>query len=240
MKRHIPNILTLGNLLCGVLAIRAIFNEKPVIAIGLVGIAAILDFFDGFVARTLGVSGELGKQLDSLADNVTFGVVPGIMLLSIAGFLTVQPVSTLDWLVFISCLLVPAMATMRLAIFNIDTKQSHGFIGMPTPGNTLLIASLYFLFFKDPMAEGIVASIISVQWVILIIALITAFWQIAPIPLMALKFKTYKFKENSWRYMFILIAAVLVLILQVGAIPLIIVCYFLFSLLANRSTKTTV
>ena len=238
MKRQIPNLLTLGNLICGVLAIRAIFNQSPMLAISFVGAAAVLDFFDGFVARLLKVSGELGKQLDSLADNVTFGVVPGLMLLSIGGFLNSSPQTMLDWLVFISCLLVPAMATMRLAVFNIDTKQSSGFIGMPTPGNTLLIASLYYLYFNDPGAEGIVASVMTEQWVIFVIAVVTAFWQIAPIPLMALKFKTFALKENSWRYAFILLAAILIAIFKIAGVPIIIVCYFLISILANRNLKS--
>ncbi len=237
MKKAIPHILTLGNLICGVLAIRAVVTGQPVLAITFVFVAAVLDFFDGFVARLLGVSGELGKQLDSLADNVTFGVVPGIMLLAVGGFVDQNPNTVLDWLVFAACLLVPAMATLRLAIFNIDTKQSTGFIGMPTPGNTLLIASLYFMFFRP---EGsTVTEFLSNQIWLLILALVSAFWQVLPIPLLALKFKTWNFAANRWRYIFIITALALVLALQVEGIPLAILFYFLFSIAANFSKNRT-
>ena len=235
MKKAIPHILTLGNLVCGVLAIRAIVTGEPFLAITFVFIAAVLDFFDGFVARALGVSGELGKQLDSLADNVTFGVVPGIMLLSIAGLGGRNPEDILGWMLFGACLLVPAMAALRLAIFNISTNQTSGFIGMPTPGNTLLIASLYYMFHEDK--DGTVAQILAEPIWLLLIAFVAAIWQILPIPLIALKFKTWGFKENMWRYLFIATAVVLGALLQIEGIPIIIVCYFLFSMAANFSTK---
>jgi CDP-diacylglycerol--serine O-phosphatidyltransferase len=235
MKKAVPHILTLGNLVCGVLAIRAIVTGEPVLAITFVFIAAVLDFFDGFVARALGVSGELGKQLDSLADNVTFGVVPGFMLLSIAGLGGRNPEDVLGWMLFGACLLVPAMATLRLAIFNISTNQTSGFIGMPTPGNTLLIASLYYMFHED--MNSTVAQVLSEPVWLFIIALVAGVWQIVPIPLMALKFKTWGIKENLWRYLFLLVSLILLIGLQVGGIPIIIVCYFLFSMVANFSTK---
>ncbi len=235
MKKAIPHILTLGNLVCGVLAIRAVVLDQAMLAITFVFIAAVLDFFDGFVARALGVSGELGKQLDSLADNVTFGVVPAFMMLSIAGFVLQEPNTATDWFVFISCLLIAAFATLRLAIFNISTNQSTGFIGMPTPGNTLLIASLFYMYFLGD--GGLINQVLSEPIWVAVVALISAIWQIMPIPLLALKFKTWGFKANLWRYIFLLFALVVLLLWQIEGVPVVILFYFLFSVAANLSAK---
>ncbi len=237
MKKHIPNVLTLGNLICGILAIRSIFLGDVNLAIAFVFIAAFLDFFDGMVARLLGVSGELGKQLDSLADNVTFGVVPGLMLLSISGFLRSWPVDWLGWLLFVSCLLVSAMATMRLGMFNIDIRQAQGFIGMPTPGNTLLVSSMYYLFYTQP-ADGWMNQLHSHQMLFIAVIILIAIWQVLPIPLMALKFKTFSIRQNSLRYAFIVLAIFMVAIFRVSGIPILIGLYFLLSLVNQKLEKT--
>jgi CDP-diacylglycerol--serine O-phosphatidyltransferase len=228
MKKAFPHILTLSNLLCGVLSIRAIFNDDVWLAIIFVAIAAFLDFFDGLAARLLGVSGELGKQLDSLADNVTFGVVPAFMYLAIGGFLEELPITAMQWALFVGALLVSAMATLRLAKFNIDTRQVSGFIGMPTPGNTLLIGSFYYLFFQLP--ESFVAGLLSHDLVLLIVILLTAFWQIMPIKLMALKFATWGWQGNEARYVFIFLSLAAILLFRIEAIPIVILLYLIISL----------
>jgi CDP-diacylglycerol--serine O-phosphatidyltransferase len=233
MKKALPHILTLGNLLCGILSLRAIFNDEPFWAISFVFAAAVLDFFDGFVARALGVSGDLGKQLDSLADNVTFGAVPAVMLLSVNGFLHQLPTNILGWMLFGASLLVAALATLRLAIFNLDESQVSGFKGMPTPGNTLLISALYYAFFE--ISGSFFSALFQTDFLFLIVIIFIAIWQVLPIPLMALKFKTWQFKSNRWRYLFIVFSAVLFFAFFIEAIPIIILLYLLFSIAQNTS-----
>lgn len=235
MKKAIPHIFTLGNLLCGVLSIRAIFNDAPMAAVLFVFVAAVLDFFDGLLARALGVSGELGKQLDSLADNVTFGVVPALMFLSINGFLQQWPTDVLGWLLFATSLLVAAMATLRLAKFNIDSRQTSGFIGMPTPGNTLLVTALYYIYFLVP--DAFLQPVLQHRTALLLATTLVAIWQVLPIPLMALKFKTWQIATNSWRYIFLAMSAALFAIFFISAIPIIILLYFLLSIAQNTSNK---
>jgi len=233
MKKAIPHILTLGNLVCGMISIRAIFNDEPFYAVAFVFLAAVLDFFDGFVARALGVSGDLGKQLDSLADNVTFGVVPALMFLSVNGFLQELPANNIGWMLFGASLLVAAMATLRLAIFNIDETQSAGFRGMPTPGNTLLVSALYYAYFEIP--DSFLNGLFQNNILLLIAILFIAIWQVMPIPLMALKFKSWQVKPNLWRYLFIVFSAVLFFTFFIEAIPIIILLYLLFSIAQNTS-----
>ena len=237
MLKAIPHILTLSNLICGILAIRAIFNNDPFLAVVFVFGAAVLDFFDGFAARLLGVSGELGKQLDSLAHNVTFGVVPGFMFLSMYGFLEQWPTTLFAWALFSASLLVSTMATLRLAKFNIDVRQATGFIGMPTPGNTLFVASIYYLAFNR--SDSFIEPIFESGYAMLALTLLAAIWQILPIPLMALKFKTWAIRPNLWRYLFIVLSAVLVSILFIQAIPIVILLYLLFSVAYNSTNKQT-
>lgn len=235
MLKAIPHVLTLSNLICGLLAIRAIFNDNPFLAVVFVFAAAVFDFFDGFVARALGVSGELGKQLDSLADNVTFGVVPGLMFLAMYGFLAQWPTTIFGWMLFGASLLVSALATLRLAMFNIDSRQSTGFIGMPTPGNTLFVASIYYLYtspepsFLEPFFES--------GYALLALTLLSAIWQVLPIKLMALKFKTWAVRPNLWRYLFIVISAALFATMFISAIPIVILLYLLFSVAYNSTNK---
>lgn len=132
--KHIPNAFTLGNLSCGTLAIVNIFNDKLETAVYLVLIAAVLDFFDGFLARLLKVSGELGKQLDSMADLVTFGIAPSCMLYALS--------YQIDGWMRYSFLLLAVFSAYRLAKFNLDTRQSHSFIGVPTPITGISVMSL--------------------------------------------------------------------------------------------------
>jgi CDP-diacylglycerol--serine O-phosphatidyltransferase len=158
-RKHIPNAITCGNLFCGCLAIVFAFQGNLVWTAYLVGIAAVLDFFDGFAARLLGVSGEMGKQLDSLADMVTFGVVPGVVIYQLfTMWILKQHVSNFDlmeaiqgkspalpsWYYLLPSIgfLVTIFSCVRLAKFNLDERQKDSFIGLPTPANTLLICSL--------------------------------------------------------------------------------------------------
>lgn len=232
MKKSIPNILTLANLLCGVLAINLIFDHNINGALLLVVAGTIFDFFDGFAARMLKVSGELGKQLDSLADMVTFGVVPGFLLLHSANYMWAGD----HWLegdlttilIGLCCLMIPLFSALRLAKFNIDERQSSGFIGLPTPANTLFIGSLVWLIFNGQAPE-----ILENRMVLAGIGVVSSLMLVAPIPLLALKFKTFGFKENAIRYIFIAICITLLALFQVVAIPFIIVVYIGISMFQN-------
>lgn len=235
VKKFIPHLLTLGNMACGFLAIRALFIQDVTLAILLVLVAAILDFFDGFAARMLGVSGDLGKQLDSLADAITFGVTPGFMWLYISGYLQTTPNDFMGISLTIGCVLVAAMAVLRLAIFNIDTRQSDGFIGMPTPANTLFVASLLFLFHQAE--NDFWLTILGTPWVLLLFILVSAFWQVMPIPLFSLKFKSFGWQGNQIRISFLLTSAILLAIWQMAAAPFVILLYLTISIIQTAIRK---
>ena len=148
VKKQIPNLFTLGNLSCGVLAILSIFSDEKEMAVWLLLLAAALDFFDGFLARLLKVSGELGKQLDSLADMVTFGIAPSFMLYALSSDIAGYARYAFILLAIFSC--------YRLAKFNIDTRQSNSFIGVPTPITGIMCIS--WAYVKNPARDFIFSN----------------------------------------------------------------------------------
>jgi CDP-diacylglycerol--serine O-phosphatidyltransferase len=240
MKRHIPNLLTLGNLLCGTLAIISAIKGDFVGTAILVTIGIGFDFLDGFAARILNVQGELGKQLDSLADMVTSGVVPGIVMLQLlinaidldaSGYFGIDSYgATGSNLPYIGLLLTLG-ACYRLANFNIDTRQSDSFIGLPTPAMTLFVISLPLiaefgtqLFFVNLMCN---------EYFLIGITVLLTFLMNAEIPLFALKFKTFGFKENGLKYFFLLLSIILLVVFKFVAIPLIIFIYVMLSVINN-------
>ncbi|CAM1364593.1 Phosphatidylserine synthase [Tenacibaculum soleae] len=240
MKKHIPNLLTLGNLLCGTIAtIFAIKGDFVGTAI-LVIIGIVFDFFDGFAARMLNVQGELGKQLDSLADMVTSGVVPGIVMLQLLiSALNVDAASyfgidmygaTGSNLPYIGLLLTLG-ACYRLANFNIDTRQSDSFIGIPTPAMTLFVISLPLII--EFSKQSFFIDLINNQYFLIAITFILTFLMNAEVPLFALKFKTFGVKENALKYIFLALSVVLLVFLKFVAVPLIIVLYVIMSVINN-------
>ncbi|CAM1354809.1 CDP-alcohol phosphatidyltransferase family protein [Tenacibaculum insulae] len=240
MKRHIPNLLTLGNLLCGTIAtIFAIKGDFVGVAI-LVVTGIVFDFFDGFLARMLKVQGELGKQLDSLADMVTSGVVPGIVMLQLLiSALDVDAASyfgidkygaTGSNLPYIGLMLTLG-ACYRLANFNIDTRQSDSFIGVPTPAMTLFVISLPLIL--EFSGQEFFVELINNQYFLIVITVLLTFLMNAEIPLFALKFKTFGFKENALKYVFLLLSLLLLVTLKFVAVPLIIVLYVMLSVINN-------
>jgi CDP-diacylglycerol--serine O-phosphatidyltransferase len=302
----IPNLFTLGNLFCGCLGIIYAFNNRFDAAFYMVLLAAFLDFFDGFFARLLKVSGELGKQLDSLADAISFGVLPAIVMFLFLNFmidlngitcsadnsiwshgeLLDQPkiptncLFTFDPnnyhpLSFVA-LIIAVFSIFRLAKFNIDTRQSHGFIGLPTPANALFFCSYVFLFFyaigethlnfyfhppvegltiypplsaiPDPMDFLYVSTVFHhsnllkfIYHPILISSLcvLFSFLLVSPLPLFALKFKNFGWKDNKIRYIFIVLSLSLLIVFHVIAVPFIVLLYILISIL-NNILKITV
>lgn len=240
MKKHIPNLLTLGNLLCGTIAtIFAIKGDFVTTAI-LVAFGIGFDFLDGFAARLLKVQGELGKQLDSLADMVTSGVVPGVVMLQLlTNVLTIDSIGYFgsdintgaqSYLPYFGLLLTLG-ACYRLANFNIDTRQSDSFIGVPTPAMALFVISLPLI--TEFSQQTFFIDLIQNQYFLLAITVLFTFLMNAELPLFALKFKTFGFKDNALKYVFLLVAILMLVFLKFVAIPLIILVYVLLSLISN-------
>jgi CDP-diacylglycerol--serine O-phosphatidyltransferase len=217
--KHIPNALTSANLICGCLGIISVFNY-PVEAAYFIWAACFFDFLDGFVARLLKVTSPIGKQLDSLADMVSFGVLPAMTMY---GWLSIY--STERWMVY-SAILIAVFSALRLAKFNIDENQSDSFIGVPTPANALFITSLVFL------PESI-RVIVFTGPALLAITIIFSLLMVAPIHLLALKFKTFTWAGNQVRFTFLIISVFLLVFLQAGAIPFIILSYIGISLISG-------
>jgi CDP-diacylglycerol--serine O-phosphatidyltransferase len=242
IKKQIPNTITLLNLVCGCLAIISTFHKTFELTATLVVLAAVLDFFDGFAARLLKVNSEMGKQLDSLADMVTFGVVPGFVMYQLIIFdigsssAYIGPNEPVWSLAYIA-LVIPVFSAYRLAKFNIDTRQSDSFIGLPTPANALFICFLPMLMIPDGNA---IADFLLKPYVLIAICIVQSYLMIAEIPLIALKFKKFSFAGNEWRYVLIILGFVLLVILKQKAVPLIIILYVILSLLQNSLSKPNI
>lgn len=225
----IPNLLTLSNLLCGSFAaVAALRYDNLEIAFWLIVLAAVFDFFDGFVARLLHQSGPLGVQLDSLADDVTFGFAPAAVLFSLYGR------SQSLWLPDETCygLIVfffAACAALRLAKFNIDDTQRAEFCGLPSPAAALFCASLGLLTSYGQVVSG--AWLALPREVILAVAIVMGLLMVSPVRMFALKFHGFGWRGNEIRYGFILASILLIVLLQVVAVPVIILLYVLVSLI---------
>jgi len=226
MKKHIPNALTCGNLICGCYGIDLVYHNNMILAAYMIGLAALFDFFDGFAARLLKVSSPIGKELDSLADAVSFGVLPGIIMLHL---LQEAGAGNLSYIAY----MIPAFSALRLAKFNLDTRQSTSFIGVPTPANAILIGSLpLVLAHHSNLFSGILT------WPVLLgITVVMSLLLVAELPLFALKFKDYSFGNNKIRYSFLITAVVLLITLQYAGLPLTILAYILFSVVDNMMGK---
>ncbi len=240
MKSVIPNTLTALNLFCGSIAVLAFLNHFYLLGIILVFTAALADFLDGFVARLLKVQSELGKQLDSLADMISFGFVPGtILYIALLKTQTETSFSELieskNYIPFIG-FLITVFSGLRLAKFNIDTRQSTSFIGLPTPANTIFFITLPILWLVDD-TQRIAYQIISNQYILIALTVVFSYLLIAELPLLALKFKNFSWKDNKYKYILIACAIVFSMTLKTIAIPSIIISYIVISLINNFSSK---
>ncbi len=255
IKKHIPNAITLLNLFCGSIAvIFAVQGQLELTAI-FVMLGIFFDFFDGLAARVLNVQSELGLQLDSLADMVTSGVAPGIVMFQLLN----RSVSQNDWgadhafysesvgansgaaflesfanpLTLIGLLIILASA-YRLAKFNIDTRQTTSFIGLPTPANTLLIVCLPLIL--TTAAPEWAINLIHNTWFLIGLTLLSCYLLNAEIPLFALKFKTWGFGENKLRYIFLITTLILLVVFKFLAVPFVILLYVLLSLIFRKQS----
>jgi CDP-diacylglycerol--serine O-phosphatidyltransferase len=252
MKKHIPNLLTLGNLFCGTIATILAVQGDFVTAGLFVVIGIFLDFFDGFAARLLNVSGELGKQLDSLADMVTSGVVPGIIMFNLLYQSSFKNLDTqfidegispiiisnddiYSWISYIGLLLTLG-AGFRLARFNIDERQSESFIGLPTPAMSLFVISLPLI--QEYATNVWVQNLISNNYFLIAVTLGLTYLMNAEIPLFSLKFKEYSFKNNLMKYFFLVTSLLLIVTLNFISIPIIIILYVLLSVAQEFYRRT--
>lgn len=232
MKRHIPNALTCANLLCGCIGIVEVFHNNMLLSCALIGLAAVFDFLDGFAARLLKVSSAIGKELDSLADVTTFGVLPAVIIYQ----LLMRSVPNLEdiWIPNLA-FLIAICSALRLAKFNIDPRQSDSFIGVPTPANGLLVASLPFIIRYNPEWEPLIINTTN----LLIFTAVMSFLMVSELPLFALKFKSFGWKGNEVRFSFLLASLIMLVTLGFLAVPLVIGLYVLLSAGLSLAKKTS-
>ena len=232
IKKQVPNTITLLNLFCGCIAMVFALNKEFEMAFYFVSLGIFLDFFDGFFARLFQVSSPLGLQLDSLADMVTSGVVPGIVMYQLMGSSSGYP--KLGWIVepfpFVG-FLITLGSCYRLANFNIDTRQTDSFIGLPTPANALFILSLPLVL--SNLDSFFVLELLTNPFVLIGITLLSVYMLNAEIPLFSLKIKQMSLKKNAFQIGFLLSSVVLIASFQYAGIPLVIVLYVLLSVITN-------
>ena len=227
MKKEIPNLLTLGNLLAGCIGLWFVIQGDLVSASYCISISLVCDFFDGFLARALQAYSDLGKELDSLADMVSFGVLPAFILFSLVEQ-SCGTQCTVGLFGFYKPFMVFTLALMsayRLAKFNIDARQSDQFIGVPTPANGLLIASLPLILHFQPEYSAYILSFKG----LLIYAVVMSYLLVCELPLLAFKFKTWDWKSNQVKFIFLIFCIAALVMLKFAAIPVLVIAYILLS-----------
>ncbi len=234
LLRHLPNSITCLNLFCGCLSIIASFNNQLPMACYFIFAAAIFDFLDGFVARWLKAYSAIGKELDSLADMVSFGVAPAsIMFFMLLAATAAQGLSvtmyTSGWFISLLAFVIAIFSALRLAKFNIDTRQTDSFIGLPTPANTLFICSLVFA----AKSGGWLASVAGNMHFLLAVIVLFSYLLIAELPLFSLKFKSFNWKANKIRYIFIGLSVLILIILHWAGLAVVILLYIFLSILVQ-------
>ena len=240
IRRNIPNCITCLNVAAGVLAIisamRGYEEQWGITGIAwayiFIGIAAVADFLDGFAARLLNAYSGLGKELDSLCDLVSFGVAPAIILYQSLDWAHLN-LQTPEWVKW-TAVLVPVFAALRLARFNLDTRQSENFIGLPVPANAIFwigYTALLTPYYKLFHAFGAGGSELMAQWWCLLPILLVECWlMVSPVRMFSLKFKTFGWSGNQWRWLLILTAGVLVFCMGVPGLMWLVIAYVLYGI----------
>ena len=235
MKKQIPNLITSFNLICGLISIYLSFQGLIHWAAAFMAFGAFFDFFDGLAARLLNAKSSMGLQMDSLADMVSFGVAPGFILFHLMGTSNNLPlisIGTTNAAVF-AAFLIPVFSAYRLAKFNIDTRQTDSFLGLPTPAMALFVGSLPFVVSGYWSLQ---LDLANNYYLYLLVTIVLSLLMISEIPLFSLKFKSLKWRQNQSRFIFLLLSILLIGWLQVAAFPIIVLCYVLMSAL-NRFSK---
>lgn len=218
MIRHLPNLLTCCNLLTGAAGIIYLLQEPGLVpAAWFVWIALLFDFLDGFTARVFKVSSPIGKELDSLADVISFGLLPSVLVYTLVQTQIQNPY--LPWV----ALVIAVFSALRLAKFNIDDTQTDSFRGLPTPANALFITGLPFL-------AGGPGAFLLTPYALIAVAIVFSLLLVSRVELFALKFKDWSWKHNQVQFVFLIISVVLVAVFKFAAVPLIILLYILLSL----------
>ncbi len=248
MLKQVPNLITALNILCGSIAVLFAVSGDLILASLFVFLGIFFDFFDGLAARLLNAQSEIGLQMDSLADVVTSGLAPAVVMFQLMNMAFVGRMQNLPelfssegWNIGANSyfpllgLLIVVASAYRLAKFNVDTRQTSGFIGLPTPANALLVLSLPLIleYQSSEMAEALILN----SWVLIGITVLGCILMNAEIPLFALKFKTWDFKTNSIRYIFIALCLLLLISLKFLAIPIIILLYIVLSIFNNKKQQ---
>ncbi len=236
LKKHIPNTITLLNLTSGTISIYFGVKGSPtdLAWAGLfIFFAAIFDFFDGFSARLLHAKSEIGLQLDSLSDMVSFGLAPGFILYQMIGMSHGNPLEdivSVNILPFIA-IMVPWMSALRLAKFNVDDSQTYSFKGLPTPALAIFIASLPIIRQELYSDRGLWYMVITNTYFLLAVAIFGSLLLVSSFPMFSLKFRNYGFSENLIKYIFLAVSLLLLIFLHISAIPFIIIFYLFLSLI---------
>lgn len=233
ITKHIPNTITLMNLLSGVIAIVFISRHQIDLAAYMIFLAAVFDFMDGFSARLLKAYSPLGAQLDSLADVVSFGVAPSLILFALIekshGLPDVR-LGLTNPLPFFA-LIVPLFTALRLAKFNIDERQTESFIGLPSPASGLLLASLPLVREQLYSSQSLFYMIVTNTYFYLGMALLMSLLMVSELPLFGLKFKSFKLKGNEIRFFFLIASLLMIVFLQFVAVPFIVLLYLVLSII---------
>ena len=229
LKKHIPNAITCCNLMSGCAATGAAFYGHYHWAVVMIVVGAVFDFFDGLTARVLGVSSPIGKELDSLADDVTFGVAPATMVSSLLYTLSYPAwLESMRGVLPYVAFVMAAFAALRLAKFNLDERQTTSFIGLPTPANALFWGSLI-------VGAGTRLQQASWSWAVVLVLIALSCWiMVSEVPMFALKFKQWGWRGNEVRYVFLLSCVPLLLVFGISAFAIIIVWYVVLSIIVRN------
>ena len=214
IKKHIPNFITCLNLLSGCTATFLAFKGKYEGAFIAILLAAVFDFLDGLGARLLKSYSPMGKELDSLADAISFGMAPGAIVFSLMTEMNVN-----QWFPYLA-FLIPIFSALRLAKFNVDTRQTTSFIGLPVPADAIFWAGIVYSFSSLLMTNA---------WLLLILIALFCYLLISEIPMFSLKFKNLAWKDNRIQYLFLAVCVIILAIFQLNAFPLLICWYILLS-----------
>jgi CDP-diacylglycerol--serine O-phosphatidyltransferase len=214
IKKHIPNLLTAANLFSGCIGIIYAFNGELKTVAFFVILSGIFDFFDGFAARLLNVKSEIGKQLDSLADVISFGFLPGMIIYKL---LSLSEIEFLPYVAF----LITVFSALRLAKFNIDERQQDDFIGLNTPMNTFFIISLPYLADKFELITNPIFLIA--------ITIITSLLLVSEIKLFSMKISDVSWKNNKYKFIFLILSVLSLVFLQFAGLPIVLVLYIILS-----------
>lgn len=234
MRQGIPNIVTLLNLFCGCAAVVSILNHQFVPAFYFLFVAGLADYGDGLLARSLGVNSPLGKELDSLADMVSFGVAPGAILYMLLNISFDLPTDGgVQWLAAPGFIL-SLFACLRLAKFNIDTRQSENFLGLNTPAATIFVTGLMLIYEWDTLG---LRSLILQPWLLYTTIIILSLLLVAEIPMISFKFKSFQWKGNEPRFIFLILSVILLVVFKELAFSLLILLYVLYSVTQHLLIK---